>query len=278
MGRFDLRTRTGLIFNIIQSQAASFDADAQSFFDRVVAAGGSLTDTEKNAVNTLTISLKSANIWTSMKAIYPMVGGSAASCAQNLKSSSYTGTFTSGWTFSANGVTPNGTSAYMNTNLVPFSQLTNNNTHFSYYSRTQITSTSANEMGSIDASFQRQNSLAFYFASLSQKVYVAGGYPTLAATSTNPDTLGFITGSRVSNTSAKLYMEGVLLATNSNSNATILPISAIYLGGVNSSDILVEPSNKQCAFASIGDGLNDTQVSNLYNKVQAFQTYLNRNV
>jgi hypothetical protein len=27
-----------------------------------------------------------AGIWTSMKAIYPMVGASAAACAQNLKS------------------------------------------------------------------------------------------------------------------------------------------------------------------------------------------------
>ena len=50
-----------------------------------------------------------------MKAIYPMVGASAAACAQNLKSSSFTGTFTSGWTFASSGVTPNGTSAYFNT-------------------------------------------------------------------------------------------------------------------------------------------------------------------
>jgi hypothetical protein len=32
---------------------------------------------------------------------------------------SFTGTFTSGWTFASTGVTPNGTSAYMDTNLIP---------------------------------------------------------------------------------------------------------------------------------------------------------------
>jgi hypothetical protein len=64
-----------------------------------------------------------------MKAIYPMVGASAAACAQNLKSSSFTGTFSSGWTFASTGVTPNGTSAYMDTTFLPSTSFTNNNTH-----------------------------------------------------------------------------------------------------------------------------------------------------
>jgi hypothetical protein len=37
-------------------------------------------------------------------------------------------------------------------------------------------------------------------------------------------------------------------------------------------------SDRQYAFASIGDGLTDTQASNLYTAVQAFQTTLSRNV
>ena len=77
--------------------------------------------------------MKSAGIWTPMKAIYPMVGASAAACAQNLKSSSFTGTFTSGWTFASTGVTPNGTSAYFNTGFNPNAQLTFTNAHMSVY-------------------------------------------------------------------------------------------------------------------------------------------------
>lgn len=84
------------------------DADAQAFFNRVSAAGGTLTATEQDAVNTLVFQMKAAGIWTGMKAIYPMVGSSAAACAQNLKSASFTGTFSSGWTFSSTGATPNG--------------------------------------------------------------------------------------------------------------------------------------------------------------------------
>jgi hypothetical protein len=38
------------------------------------------------------------------------------------------------------------------------------------------------------------------------------------------------------------------------------------------------PSNRECAFSSIGDGLTDTQASNFYTAVQAFQTTLSRQV
>ena len=37
-------------------------------------------------------------------------------------------------------------------------------------------------------------------------------------------------------------------------------------------------TTKQCAFASIGSGLTDTEAANFYTAVQAFQTTLGRNV
>ena len=126
------------IHGIVASKLAGFDSDAQAFFDRVTTAGGSLSNTEKTAVNQLVLDMKSYSIWTKMKAIYPMVGASAAACAQNLKSSSFTGTFTSGWTFASTGVTSNGTSAYMNTNFIPSSHYTSN-TNFGLFIYTSST-------------------------------------------------------------------------------------------------------------------------------------------
>jgi hypothetical protein len=124
--------KLGLGIDKTTKKIAAFDADAQAFFNRVTAAGGSLTATEQTAVNTLVLELKGYSIWSSMKAIYPMVGASAAACAQNLKSASFTGTFTSGWTFASTGVTPNGTSAFMNTTLNSLNDLTLNNYSFGY--------------------------------------------------------------------------------------------------------------------------------------------------
>jgi hypothetical protein len=97
----------------VASAGGGFDADAQAFFDRVTTAGGTLTTTEQNATNQLVLDMKADGTWTPMLAIYPMVGASAAACAQNLKSASFTGTFTSGWTFASTGVLGNGVSTAM---------------------------------------------------------------------------------------------------------------------------------------------------------------------
>ena len=274
MGRFDLRTRTGQISAIIQGQAAtSLDADAQAFFDRVTAAGGTLTQTEKDAVNVFVLDLKSNSLWTSMVAIYPMVGASAAACAQNLKSSSYTGTFTSGWTFASTGVTPNGTSAYMNTGLNASTQLTNNNTHLSIYSRTQDITKSGLDISGIVGG--NHFALTAYYAALSTGLSIQYFYPTDSATGYASSTQGHFVSSRISSTSNKLYRNSTTLGTNTITNMTVLPNTNMFLGANTQPG---EYQNRQYALATIGNGLNDTQVSNFYTIVQAFQTTLSRNV
>ena len=55
------------------------DADAQAF---ITASG--ISGTEATAINTLVTDLKSANIWAKMKAVYPIVGGTATSHKFNL--------------------------------------------------------------------------------------------------------------------------------------------------------------------------------------------------
>jgi hypothetical protein len=69
----------GIGIGFMAGAASGYDVDAAAFFARVTAAGGTLTLTEKTAVNTLVVQMKADGTWTSMKAIYPMVGASAAS-------------------------------------------------------------------------------------------------------------------------------------------------------------------------------------------------------
>jgi hypothetical protein len=262
----------------LASSIGQIDADAQAFFDRVTTAGGSLSLTEKNAVNTLVIQMKTDGIWTKMKAIYPMVGASAAACAQNLKSSSFTGTFTAtGWTFSSTGATPNGTSAFMNTGLNESLHLSQDDKHLSFYSRTQNSSLDAHDIGaeSTGANFD----LYLYYAAVTSKGYLDGVYPTNAAQVNNTNTLGFQIGSRTTNTSQKVYWNNSLIVTNTNTNLLQPQTNAsIYIGATNRSGNALAYSNKQCAFASIGDGLSDTEASDFYTAVQAMQTTLSRNV
>ena len=256
---------------IIASSISGVDADWLAYYNRVIAAGGSLTITEQNATKTLVADLKANGLWTPMKAIYPMVGASAAACAQNLKSSSFTGAFTStGWTFASTGVTGNGTSTYMNTSLVPNGNLNLNSTHFSYYSRTNNTYNAA-EIGYEVGGVNQAQILINFGGTNFDCVYNSPGSGTLRSWTTS----AFFVVSRPSALLVKSYRNASIIATTSSAPSS-LGLNSIYVGARNSTGLI--PTNRECAFSSIGDGLDDTQESNLYTAVQAFQTTLSRNV
>lgn len=256
---------------IIGSQIASFDADAAAFFARVTAAGGTLSATEKSATNQLVIDLKANSLWTPMKAIYPMVGASAAACAQNLKSSSFTGTFSSGWTFASGGVTGNATSTFMNTGFIPSSNLTNTSGHYSIYSRTDINQTSI-DLGVLSATGPTHQIIL----RLSGDQIYSYANSNMGSSITNANSLGHYIVNRNSSTNTQGFKNGTQVVNEAQSAG--LPTEAVYIGGRNQNGTSIIPSSREYAFASIGDGLTDTQASNLYTAVQAFQTTLSRNV
>lgn len=251
---------------------AAFDPDAQAF----ITAASITNPTQQSAINQLVIDLKGYSIWTKFKAIYPIVGGSASSHAVNLKTpGTYNLTFATGWTHSATGMTPNGSSAYANTALNPSSALTLNSTHLSFYSRTNVSAV--------------QRDIA---------VYQSADNPTLAIGTNSgaeisdhynynqrisasiASSTGFYIATRTTSTSHKLYKNNTTLGTNTSTNTNALPNGNLFVGASNNSIVntISSYSTKQCAFASIGDGLTDTQAANFYTAVQAFQTTLSRQV
>jgi hypothetical protein len=115
---------TVTITNTIQSKVRNggggggggYDPDAQAFFT----ASGLTGATNLNAINQLVLDLKGYGIWTKMKAIYPMVGGTAALHKWNLKDpqdldAAFRLVFNGGWTHSATGALPNGTNGWADT-------------------------------------------------------------------------------------------------------------------------------------------------------------------
>jgi hypothetical protein len=249
----------------------AIDPDAQAFFDRVTAAGGTLSNTEKTAVNQLVLSMKSANIWTSMKAIYPMVGASAAACAQNLKSSSFTGSFTSGWTFASTGITPNGTSAYLNTNYnqtIVGDSL--NSGHLSFYSRTNVNLTQV-EIG-VEQPLNNYNLLELRTAGITY-----GAINSNVESYIDANSLGFYVANRQASNDLDLWKNGTKIV-NTTRASNLLPNINIYIGAMSTFTGPLFFSTKQCAFSSIGTGLTDTQATNFYTAIQTFQTTLSRQV
>lgn len=251
------------------TQSSSIDVDAKAFFDRVTAAGGTLSNTEKAAVNQLVLDMKSAGIWTSMKAIYPMVGSSAASCAQNLKSSSFTGTFSSGWTFASTGVTGNGTSAYMETNLNVNTQLGLNSAHISTYNRTNSDGAYC-EIGASAISTDETN----IFSKLSNVFYPRINNANSGTASTNSQ--GLHISNRISSTEIRASKNGIISVISNSSNTKTN--RTIWIGGYNFTGVNVYFSNREISFNSIGDGLTDTQQLNFFTAVQTFNTTLSRQV
>jgi len=272
---------------IIASSISGVDADWLAYYNRVIAAGGSLTTTEQSATLQLVLDLKANSLWTPMKAIYPMVGASAAACAQNLKSSSFTGTFSSGWTFASTGVTPNGTSAYMDTNCLSNNVFTQGNAGFAVYRRT-INVQNGNSKVDFGAAAAGAALPIVYFKGRSGNGKFESGmwsYNTAqgAFTSTsNSQTIGFYQVHRTSNTLATGYNGGTSWITSTNSNTAYTPNIPrnMFLAAVNDANTggAVDFNDCQYAFASIGDGLTDTQASNFYSAVQTFQTTLSRQV
>lgn len=92
----------------IDKVSRSGDADANNFISRA----GITNSTQKSAINKLVVDLKTANLWGKIIGLYPYVGGTSASHAQNLKSALYPITWVNGPTHNANGVTGNGVSSY----------------------------------------------------------------------------------------------------------------------------------------------------------------------
>jgi hypothetical protein len=252
-----------------------YDADAQAFFDRVTTAGGTLSTTEKNAVNQLVLDLKNYSIWNSMKAIYPMVGASAAACAQNLKSSSFTGTFNGGWTFASTGATPNGTSAYMSTGLIPSTNLSLNNTSISVYLRTNITGLKCDISVIQDSVAGANDQLNIYPRYLDDAYFRV--FDGSSATVANTNSQGWYLANRVSSSGTRNFKNSTL-TTKTVASGTINTSQIILGAGGNTSGTGSAFSDRQNAFASIGDGLTDTEASNFYTAVNAFQVSLSRNV
>jgi hypothetical protein len=255
---------------IIASSILQVDPDWLAYYNRVIAAGGSLSTTEQNATKTLVADLKANGLWTPMKAIYPMVGASAAACAQNLKSSSFTGTFTSGWTFASTGVTPNGTSAYMDTTFKPFTEgIGLNSFAFGVYCRNDVLSKVA-----FGATENAKN--AYVLAKSSFGLYSGVNDNEGLVTPNWTDGRGFFINSRTASTEYALFQNTTKKTRTSNSVG--VTDFKLFLGCYNSPAGAINFSAIEYAFNFISDGLTDTQASNFYTAVQAFQTTLSRNV
>jgi hypothetical protein len=252
----------------------STDADAQAFIT-----AAAITDpTQQAAINTLVVDLKGYSVWTPIKALYPMVGGTASQHKFNLKNpldtdAAFRMTFHGGVTHSSNGITF-ATNGYADTKWLPSANSTTSNVSGGAYSRTNLTADYA-LFGSLDLTFS--GVCVFPKASAGNTFFSANNNLSEGNANFVTDTRGLFHVNKDSLTSTRLFRNGSSIRT-----ATVLsttpPAFAVYLGARNYAGTTQSYFNGNLAFAFLGDTLTLTEAGNFYTAVQAFQTTLSRQV
>ena len=255
------------------------DADAQAFLN-----AAEITNvTQANAVNTLVIGMKAQGLWTKMKAIYPMVGGTASTHKFNLKNpldtnAAFRLAFSGTWVHSNTGALPNGTNAFANTFLNPTTSLTSS-LGLSYYSRTNAnTALDQVDIGAITGLNYFYLTTQYNVTGLVNRFFGRCTSSSIAVNTANADARGYYYLGKTGNGTnlLKSFKNGVVQDTQTG--AGVNPNNTVFVGAANDSGTTLYYTNRECAFATISDGLTDAEATNCYTLVQQFQTTLGRQV
>jgi hypothetical protein len=189
----------------------------------------------------------------------------------NLKNTgSFSGSYFGGLNPGYSGNKPNGVSGYIDTGLNVNTVLTLNSTHLAYYSRTNVPGGSiAVEMGvtGTHSTYLLYNYLGIGYSGIN-------GGQSVRPSAASPTT-GFLVGSRISSTEEKYYTNNISQTfTNTSTGKENKNIFLMAFNNVGAQSY----STKECAFATIGDGLTDYEAKALYWIVQKYQTTLGRQV
>lgn len=271
-GTLGLQTPKGRMVSGADRDAAAFLEAAQIFNTR-----------QQQAIFELTRLLKQYGLWSSMKAIYPFVGGTATTHKWNLKDArdvdaAYRLTFAGGWTHSGTGILPNGTTAYADT-FFSTDDNPNFNGHMSLYSRTNFATTAR-----IVSDIGHHNSALSNYTDILVKAWL-GSYIMAArwsdqgdfrSTTAIDDTRGFYSMSRQNSANAYLYKNGEQVFHNQTSFTAIGSTRNIYIGATNGDSGAQWFSERELAFVSIGLSLTATQHAALNQAVVRYQRLLGR--
>jgi len=249
----------------------TLDADAQAFIT-----AAAITDlTQQSAVNQLVIDLKADGVWSKMKAIYPFVGGTATTHKFNLKNpldtdAAFRIQFFGGVTHDSNGIQGNAINSYGNTFFIPNSHLSASSQHISIYSRTNSSGT----FRDIGVSTSGLNTLACTLRWSDNNLYFNNGAGFASVSNLNSQ--GFYISNKIVSGTVVAYKNGASVASALSADA--LATHSSYIMAWNAAGSAQSGTSRQYSFASIGDGLTDTEAANLNTRITTFQTTLNRQV
>jgi hypothetical protein len=263
--------------NVKVGGGASNDADAQAYFTANTAI---TSDADKNAINDFYLGLKTDGIYTKIKAMYLPIWGSATSSKWNLinpldTDAAYRLTFSTGWTYASNGITP--TVAYANTFFNPSVQLSLTSNHISSYIQTSRAAASSTPIGArVTGTISAINIFPRTTGDVFRHFNNINGYIDISST----ETKGFFIGARNGGTTYYNAKNGV---TNVGSAAATTAVNQNFWIGATASGPAGSPTalyneTARTSFYSIGDGLSTTNITNFNTRVNNLMTYFGINV
>lgn len=253
--------------SVVARQRASvgYDSDAQAYFDAIVSAGSSISTDNKNAWNTCVVGLKADSVWTLITELYVFVGPDDLTGAllKAKGSGSLTNVnFVSGDYSRTTGLAGNGSSKYLETNVLA-SSLTGGS-HTLYWSATGMeTSGDFTAIGAFSGSEDSLLALDMYAAYVSARAFrsatfTAGQFPQ---SNTGLVADGSIAGVRRSTTDAELYQAGASIATNGSTKTPSFPTLEIYLFTLNNSGSTTSKSGCRARIGMIGTAMSDAELA-----------------
>lgn len=254
---------------------AEFDADARAYFN-ALAPDVTPTVAQKGYLNTFFISLKGAVTPSSIKRVTFPIWSNASANKWNLfnpvdTDAAYRSTFSGTITHGSGGITSDGTSGYVNTNITP--AVLGGTGTFGTYVRTN-NATGLYEIGILDAgkysSIISRYSGDFVFAgNLSTENEIASAYT---------DSRGFWIITRTTSNSFRVDKNASALATKTEA-ATAQSTLSFYELSLNNNGTAGYYTGKEIALTIyLSESLDATKSTNVYNAVQALMTSWGLNV
>lgn len=262
-------------FTFLKAVSAGGDADATAYLAAVVAAGGTVTPTIEEAVNTLFVDLKDEGIYSELKAMYPVVGATAASFAINaIGNTAFNLTFNGTFTFSSSGFNSTSSTSYASTNYVPLTEHPGGTMSLGAFANTTVSGPDNYTIGAFSA---QSRFLAVDLApTLARGKYLQNTDNATVTVGANP--FGFIQLTSDGITKyLNLNRNGVEYTASAAKDGTTLPDIEIYLCNIN---VLGSPYKLQegrICFAYMGNYLTPAKTTTFATIVNAFQTALGRN-
>lgn len=241
-----------------------------------IAAMGITDSTQKAAISVAIAQARGLGLLSKKIAFYGFIGGTGTTNKYNIfDTSKYTLTFNGGWTHSATGSLPNGTTGYAQTGFIPSVELTSGSQFCGYFGANNITSGGGIDMGVASSGPGINMWLSAGFSSTSFDPFANNGTGTSIDGYLRGNSEGFISTNKIG-TSCNLYGNGGVQLGPTVTDAGGYATREFYLGAFNNVGSAAFFSNRELRTVVLSDGLTTTELGWLEQIVYEFNYSLGR--